>query len=149
MAQGAPLHVHGLGRIAEDPKTRSYEDVKYAEVMLAEWPKPEGKVKKRGLARVTLRVKNGQSMPKKGQVVLINSGTYEYREYKKEGEVKYFHSFTAFSWSVLPVGSAPASSPSVETGDTEEAAKPATPDNPSEASPPPMGIEEEDEEVPF
>lgn len=141
MANGGFFNINGMGRIVTDVDVRQGKKNSYAKIELAEWPPDPDNDRKRGLIQISLKMQPEQQPPKKGDVIYIISGTYNRNPgTRDDGSTIYYHNLTAYVWRILPVG--------VQRTAASPASKPAPPDQPSAATPPPS-LDEEDEDVPF
>lgn len=137
--QGAMLNVYGMGMIATEPTEKSIGNARYFKVMLGQYP-PEESKRQRDLLWVDLKARDQQRPPRKGDIVVIASGTYDVGiQRTQEGETKKYHTLTAFVWRLLPTGS--DSRGSDEQNDNEPAETTSTPapkpQTESAATPPP------------
>jgi hypothetical protein len=150
MVNGARLSIHGCGRIVEEPQIRESGSYTFAAVKLAQWPEEAAKGtadRKQLLMGLELSLKKDQPPPRRGDIILIESGNYSVgTKTREDGSQATYHNVVAWVWRTL--ASTKASEPSPKpTGEGNL----ATPDRPSMATPPPPPptIRDEDEEVPF
>lgn len=146
MVNGATLNIHGCGRIIEEPQSRASGDGSFVSVRLAQWPEDDGKRKALPM-KLDLKLRKEQAPPRKGDLILIDSGTYHIgTRTNDDGSTSTYHNLVAWFWRILPASAAMV--PEAKGAGAGE--KLATPDKPSLATPPPPpSIKDEDEEVPF
>lgn len=142
---GGQMNVYGMGQIVNDPQAREIGNSRRVQVELIAYPHEEAGKWKRAPFRIDLRLRDGQSVPTKGQVIVVNSGVYGIDEREKDGETKYYHNSLAFSWRVLDTST---QTPTI-TKRTEQPVEGAQVGDVREATPPPEPPGDEKVSVPF
>lgn len=100
---GATLNIHGMGVVSNDPEVRQIGQRQRAQVQLAEYPEnPRTASFKRDIVRMDLQLKQGDPIPKKGDVIIIDSAIYGIDLREVDGAERRFTNLLAFAWRILP-----------------------------------------------
>lgn len=138
---GATLNIHGMGMVTNDPQIRKFGERQRATVELAEYPEnPRTQTFKRANVRVDLQLRQGDAVPAKGDVIVLDSAIYSIDLKEINGAEKMFTNLLAFAWRMLPKTAAQQPKPKVITAST---------DIPDPATSPAMAAVVDEEDVPF
>jgi hypothetical protein len=147
---GATLNVHGMGLVSNEPEIRQVGQRQRAKVQLAEYPEnPRTASFKRDVLRVDLQLKQGDPIPKKGDVVVLDSAIYGIDLKEHDGTEQRFTNLLAFAWRLLPKGTSTNGSQSTSTSTSAPAAGAADPATSNTVPVPAEPEKVEDEGVPF